>query len=156
MLYRPGRDERKRIHNSIFLLTGAPVLPAPQAYSGVVINTLEESAANATTTAESSATVLVNGEKVPVYRAGNDFNLKPGEFKLTPNGPYPARGLSLNTDPLKLPAGAGEPTQIMSIPEELQIIKTPRTGNEGHCDCLPIDLTTSEWDFQQMLYQINK
>lgn len=97
--------------------------------------------------------VSIQGKDMPAYRAG-DFTLKPSEFIVTPNGKYPARGLSLNADPAKLEHFEGGANELMSIPDELEIIHTPTTKNPYHLDVIPKDLTITEADFQNLLYQI--
>jgi uncharacterized protein RhaS with RHS repeats len=88
------------------------------------------------------------------FRGGTSFKLKPGEYKVTPNGKYPARGLSLNSDPSKVrPYGGAH--RVTEIPEGLQIIPTPSTANPGHHDLIPTKpSTTSEEEFQRLLDQV--
>ena len=47
------------------------------------------------------STVVVDGQRVPVYRGGNDMTVRPGEYKMgTVNGQPSIRGISTNTNPL--------------------------------------------------------
>jgi RHS repeat-associated protein len=94
-----------------------------------------------------------DGELVDVFRGGTDFTLKPGEFRVTPDGKYPARGLSLNADASKV-APYGGAYKITSIPEGLDIIHTPSAANPMHFDVIPKDLGISEQGFQNLLNQI--
>jgi len=96
--------------------------------------------------------VNLGGKKVPVYRGGSDFTLKPGEFRVTPNGKYPARGLSLNADASKV-ANYGGAKQIKSIPDGLKIIHTPSKANPMHFDIIPTNPKISHTDFQKLLYR---
>lgn len=88
------------------------------------------------------------------FRGGTSFKLKPGEYKVTPDGKYPARGLSLNSDPSKVrPYGGAH--KVTEVPEGLQIIHTPSKANPGHHDIIPTNpSTTSEEEFQRLLDQI--
>lgn len=88
------------------------------------------------------------------FRGGTSFKLKPGEYKVTPDGKYPARGLSLNSDPSKVRPYGGAHT-VIEIPEELQIIHTPSAANPGHHDLIPKNPSkTSEEEFQRLLDQV--
>ena len=88
------------------------------------------------------------------FRGGTSFQLKPGEYKVTPNGKYPARGLSLNSDPAKVrPHGGAH--RVTELPEGLQIIHTPSAANPGHHDIIPTSpSTTSEAEFQRLLDRV--
>ena len=88
------------------------------------------------------------------FRGGTSFKLKPGEYKVTPDGKYPARGLSVNGDPSKVrPYGGAH--LVTEIPEGLQIIHTPSKANPEHHDIIPKNpSTTSEAEFQALLDQI--
>jgi len=98
-------------------------------------------------------TVKLNGADVSIFRGGADFTLKPGEFKVTPNGKYPARGLSLNADASKV-ANYGGAKKITSVPNGLEIIHTPSNANPQHFDIIPRDRTISQEQFQSLLNQI--
>jgi RHS repeat-associated protein len=94
-----------------------------------------------------------DGQLVDVFRGGTDFTLKPGEFRVTPNGVYPAKGLSLNADPFKaVPYGGAY--RIVSIPDGLDIIHTPSKANPMHFDVIPKDLSISDEGFQNLLNKI--
>ncbi len=94
-----------------------------------------------------------DGELVDLYRGGNDFTLKNGEYRVTPNGKYPARGLSLNADASKV-APYGGAYRITDIPEGLTTIHTPSSANPLHFDVIPEDLSISQEGFQNLLNQI--
>jgi hypothetical protein len=99
-------------------------------------------------------TVNINGKNVPVYRAGSDFVLKNNEFKVNPPGStYPARGLSLNADPIAT-AKIGTPKKLISMPGELEILFTPTKANPLHCDIIPKNLGISTAEFQALLNKI--
>ena len=95
-----------------------------------------------------------DGNLVDVYRGGNDFTLKENEFKPgNSQTKYPARGLSVNSDPNKV-ATFGGAHKIVSIPEELEIIHTGTEKNPTHFDIIPKNTNISEKDFQELLNKI--
>lgn len=116
--------------------------------SSALATTLDESTAAAKTIG-----VSFGDKTVPIYRGGSSFELKPGEYRITPNGKYPARGLSLDANPENA-AKFGGAYQIVSIPDELEIIHTPSKNNPAHFDIIPKDTKTTTVDFQKLLNQI--
>lgn len=98
-------------------------------------------------------TVEYNSEVIPIYRGGGDFTLKPDEYRVTPNGKYPARGLSLTVDFDKA-TKLGGAFRIISIPEELQIIPTPTDRNRTHFDIIPKNVSMTLEQYQELLNKI--
>jgi RHS repeat-associated protein len=99
--------------------------------------------------------LTVTGLPYPIYRSGNDFKLKPGEYRVTPGGKYPARGISVNKSLPETATIAGTPMEIVSIPPELQIIPSPSGTKPGHHDIIPKDPgATTEKQFQDLLDKI--
>ena len=134
-------------------VTGDVLLTAT-AFKGIA----KPSSALATTLDESTAAAKAIGisfgdKTVPIYRGGSSFELKPGEYRITPNGKYPARGISLDANPENA-AKFGGAYQIVSIPDELEIIHTPSKNNPAHFDIIPKDTKTTTVDFQKLLNQI--
>ncbi len=95
------------------------------------------------------------GESVPIYRGGDDLNLKPGEFKVSTSteAKYPVRGLSLTLDKDKA-EGFGGAFRIVEIPEGLKMIHTPSKSDPSHYDIIPVDPKTTQPKYQELLNQI--
>ncbi|MHA4812520.1 RHS repeat domain-containing protein [Flavitalea flava] len=128
---------------------GAPKLNIP----AIAETNLLAGKAQATANGGEGVAVNYEGAEVPIYRGGENFDLKSGEYRATPNGKYPARGLSLDVNPVNLQKFGGA-NKIISIPEELQIIPTPSTINPGHFDIIPKDTKMSAENFQKLLNEI--
>jgi hypothetical protein len=98
--------------------------------------------------------MLLRGlRKIRATQRREELKLKPGEFRVTPDGKYPARGPSLNADPSKVVPYGGA-YKIVSMPEGLDVIHTPSNANPLHFDVIPKDLGMSEQCFQNLLNQI--
>jgi hypothetical protein len=80
-------------------------------------------------------TVDYNGKKVPVYRGGNELNVRPIDIKINSNGLVKtSHGMSLNVNACKIEK-FGKPFKIKSIPEGLKIIQ--RGCDLGHYEIVP-------------------
>jgi RHS repeat-associated protein len=122
--------------------------------AGNLLKTTKNSkTSNVTPIAEKKFTVAYGDQQVPIFRGGGDFTLKPGEYKVTPNGKYPARGLSLDANPNNL-ENYGGAFEIKKIPNELEIIHTPSARNPKHYDIIPKNTKISESEFQTLLNKI--
>jgi hypothetical protein len=93
--------------------------------------------------------INIGGVEYRVYRGGKEFKLKLREYRVTPDGNYPARGLSLNADPNALKTWGAN--KLISIPDGLRIIHTPSSKLPYHLDIIPKDLTISQEEFQILL-----
>ena len=101
------------------------------------------------TSGSSEVTVNHDGADVPIYRGGESFELKPNEFRLTPNGKYPARGLSLEVNPDRVKKYGGA-FRLLSIPDELQMIHTPSSNSSTHFDIIPRNLTPGKGGMEEL------
>ncbi len=97
-------------------------------------------------------TVKNNGKDVPVYRAGDDFTLKPGEVKFDKETGLVTseKGVSVNVNPNDLPIKYGKPKIVKYLPDGLKII--PR-GKPGHYEIVP-EYPMALAEFQLKLNQI--
>lgn len=106
-----------------------------------------------------SPKVEYNGEGREVFRAGNDFEIKPGEVKIdkATGNVKTNRGVSINVDSAKMQKlanmkGLGNAYRIDSLPEGLKIIQQ---GNDpGHFEIVPEYPMPLE-AFQSLLNQIS-
>lgn len=98
--------------------------------------------------------VLVEfGERnVPVYRGGNNFQLKPNEFKLNKETGLvkPTHGVSLDVDPNTVSKFGGA-YKIESLPDGLKVIQ--RGQRKEHFEIVPSNEMSIE-KFQSLLNQI--
>jgi RHS repeat-associated protein len=100
-------------------------------------------------------TIANTGETIPIYRGGNTFENDRNEYQVKPNGKYPARGLSLSSDPEDVNISKRGAYRITYIPKELEIIHTPTERNPNHYDIIPKDPQhTSSEKYQELLNQI--
>lgn len=134
--------------------TETPTTPAKQPIAAT-----NEAAAEAATAAKTPYVAQPKEEidptKVDVYRGGNTFELKPGEFRVDKPTKMvkPLRGPSLNTDPAnKNIVNNGGAYKITSIPKELKIYQHADTAGT-HLEIVPREPMTVE-RFQQLLRQI--
>ncbi len=92
-------------------------------------------------------------ETTPVYRGGNNFDVKPGEVKIDKNGLVkPTHGVSVHLDPKNHHiVKNGGAFRIVHLPDELKIIQ--RGTDLKHHEIVPKNPMTLE-KFQQLLQQI--
>lgn len=69
------------------------------------------------------STVVVNAQRVSVYRGGSDMTLKTNEYKILKDGTQ--RGLSVNIDPSQV-QNFGGAFRVSNVPRGLQIIQQGR------------------------------
>lgn len=102
--------------------------------------------------ATKSIKVSFNGNEVPIYRGGEDFTLKAGEFKINPETGMvkTTHGVSLDADANTLSRFGGA-YQIESIPEGLKIIQRGRRLE--HFEIVP-SYEMSVEEFQDLLNKI--
>ena len=101
----------------------------------------------------SGVKVSFNGNKVPVYRGGNDFTIKPGDIRIdAATGLVKTEhGVSLNVRPDKVVQHGGA-YRIDYLPNELKIIQRG-INNPLHFEVVPkAPMPVS--DFQSLLNQI--
>ena len=78
------------------------------------------------------STVVVNGQRVPVYRGGNNMQVKTGEYKILTNGTK--RGISVNTNPAQV-QNFGGAYRIQKVPRGLKIVQQGK--NLSHFEIIP-------------------
>jgi hypothetical protein len=93
-----------------------------------------------------------DGENVPVYRAGDNFTIKPGEFKIDKETGLVTseKGVSVNVDPNAIPTKHGDPNLVESLPDGLKIIAR---GKPVHNEIVP-EYPMMQTEFQSKLNQI--
>jgi len=94
------------------------------------------------------STVVVNGQRVPVYRGGNSVQLKGNEFKILSNGTQ--RGLSVNTNPAQV-QNFGGAYRVTNVPRGLQIVQ--QGSNLNHYEIIAKSVI-SQGKMQMLLNKI--
>ena len=78
------------------------------------------------------STVVVDGQRVSVYRGGNSMQVKTGEYKILSNGTK--RGISVNTNPTQV-QNFGGAYRVKRIPRGLKIVQQGK--NLSHFEIIP-------------------
>ncbi len=91
------------------------------------------------------STVIVDGQRVSVYRGGDSMKLRPGEYKVGAQ-----RGISVNIDPAQV-QNFGGAYRVSNVPRGLQIIQQGK--NLSHFEIIAKTALTPE-KFQFLLNKI--